>query len=78
MKSLRSGSDKVPCTKIHKPLVVYIFWKCYEMMSITIPGIYGKILIFLHKKCDFKVILIAYDTELQISFWVNWVFKQPD
>ena len=30
------------------------------MMSITVPY-YGKILIFKHKKIDFKVNLIAYD-----------------
>ena len=56
-----SGSDTTPCNKINKPLVVYRFWKCYEITPIIKPHIYDKMLTFSHQKCDSKVMLMSYD-----------------
>ena len=49
-----SGSDITPCIEIDKPIVVYIF--CNVTTVITTSHIYGKLLVFSHKKHGFKVV----------------------
>ena len=45
------------CIKIDKLQVVYRFWECYVFTAVITSHIFGKVLVFSSKKCDFKVIL---------------------
>ena len=51
----------MPCIKIHKPLVVYIFSNVVITTVITMLLIYCKILELCMPKNDFKGLLVSYD-----------------
>ena len=55
------GSEIMSCNKIDKPLVVYRFLGNIMTSITTLRTHNDKIITFLYKKGDFKIILMSYD-----------------
>ena len=48
-----SGSEIMPCNKIHKPLEVYRFWRNVLTSITTLPTLNDTIIMFFYGRNDF-------------------------